>query len=99
MNFLTAVKNHRERERSVGLRVTGSEIGRVASDARRGEDLMTKAVQKITLSPLAGSPFRQAGAEPVQRAAHQGWRVRRGTGQRHRPPRSVAEPERVARLG
>ena len=57
MNFLTAVKNHRERERSVGLRVTGSEIGRVASDARRGEYLMTKAVQKITLSPSRDIPF------------------------------------------
>ena len=60
---LTAVKsplgNHTiiERERSVGLRVTGSEIGRVASGARRGEDLMTKAVQKITLSPSRDIPF------------------------------------------
>lgn len=57
MNFLTAVKNNRERERSVGLRVTGNEIGRVASGARRGEDLMTKAVQKITLSPSRDIPF------------------------------------------
>lgn len=57
MSFLTAVKNHHERERSVGLRVTGSEIGRVASGARRGEDLMTKAVQKITLSPSRDIPF------------------------------------------
>ena len=57
MNFLTAVKNDRERERSVGLRVTGSETGRVASGARRGEDLMTKAVQKITLSPSRDIPF------------------------------------------
>ena len=57
MNFLTAVKNHRERERSVGLRVTGSEIGRVASGARRGEDLITKAVQKITLSPSRDISF------------------------------------------
>ena len=60
---LTAVKsplgNHTiiERERSVGLRVTGNEIGRVASGARRGEDLMTKAVQKITLSPSRDIPF------------------------------------------
>ncbi len=57
MNFLTAVKNHRERERSVGLRVTGNEIGRVASHARRGEYLMTKAVQKFTLSPSRDIPF------------------------------------------
>ena len=35
----------------------GSEIGRVASDARRGEDLMTKAAQKITLSPSRDAPF------------------------------------------
>jgi len=39
------------------LRVTGNEIGRVASGARRGEDLMTKAVQKITLSPSRDIPF------------------------------------------
>ena len=57
MNFLTAVKNHRERERSVGLRVTGSEIGRMASDARRGEYLMTKAVQIITLYQSLQIPF------------------------------------------
>jgi len=37
--------------------LTGSEIGRVASGARRGEDLMTKAVQKITLSPSRDIPF------------------------------------------
>jgi ParB family chromosome partitioning protein len=43
--------------RRVGLRVTGNEIGRVASDARRGENLMTKAVQKITLSPSRDIPF------------------------------------------
>jgi ParB family transcriptional regulator, chromosome partitioning protein len=59
MNFLTAVKNHHERERSVGLRVTGSEIGKVASDACRGEYLMTKAVQKITLSPSRDIPFEK----------------------------------------
>ncbi|MGX0978786.1 ParB/RepB/Spo0J family partition protein [Roseovarius sp. MBR-51] len=57
MNFLTAVKNRRESERSVGLRVTGSEIGRVDSDARHGEYLMTKAVRKITLSPSRNIPF------------------------------------------
>ncbi len=57
MNFLTAVKNHREREKSVGLRVTGNEIGRVASHARRGEYLMTEAVQKITLLPSRDIPF------------------------------------------
>ncbi len=39
------------------MRVTGSEIGRVASGARRGENLMTKAVQKITLSPSRDVPF------------------------------------------
>ena len=39
------------------MRVTGSEIGRVASGARRGEDLMAKAVQKITLSPSRDIPF------------------------------------------
>lgn len=57
MNFLTAVKNHRERERSVGLRVTESDIGRVASGARHGEDLMTRAVRKITQSPSRDIPF------------------------------------------
>jgi len=35
----------------------GSEIGRVASDRHRGEYLMTKAVQKITLSPSRDIPF------------------------------------------
>lgn len=39
------------------MRVTGSAIGRVASGARRGENLMTKAVQKITLSPSRDIPF------------------------------------------
>jgi len=57
MNFLTAVKNHSERERRVGLRVTGSEIGRMHSDAHHGEYLMTKAVRKITLSPSRNIPF------------------------------------------
>jgi len=57
MNFLTAVKNDRERERSVGLRVTGSEIGRVASGARCEKDLMTRTVQKITLSPSRHNSF------------------------------------------
>ena len=37
--------------------MTGSEIGRVASGARCGENLMTKAVQKITLSPSRDIPF------------------------------------------
>ena len=46
-------------ERLVGLRVTGSEIGRVASGARCGENLMTKAVQKITLSPSRDIPFEK----------------------------------------
>jgi len=46
-----------KRERVAVKRVTGSEIGRVASGARRGEDLMTKAVQKITLSPSRDIPF------------------------------------------
>ena len=41
----------------VGLRVTGSEIGRVASGARRGEYLMAQAAQKITLSPSRDIPF------------------------------------------
>lgn len=37
--------------------MTESEIGRVASGARRGENLMTKTVQKITLSPSRDIPF------------------------------------------
>ena len=41
------------------MRVTGSEIGKVASDACRGEYLMTKAVQKITLSPSRDIPFEK----------------------------------------
>ncbi len=38
-------------------RVTGSEIGRVASGARRGQDLMVKSAQKVTLSPSRDIPF------------------------------------------
>ena len=41
----------------VGLRVAGSEIGRVAPGARRGEDLMAQAAQKITLSSSGDIPF------------------------------------------
>ena len=37
--------------------VTGSEIGRVASGARRGEDLMAKSAQKVTLSPSRDIPL------------------------------------------
>ena len=37
--------------------MTVSEIGRVASDARRGECLMAQAAQKITLSPSRDIPF------------------------------------------
>jgi ParB family chromosome partitioning protein len=42
---------------SLGLRVTGSEIEKVASGACRGEDLITKAAQKIILSPSRDIPF------------------------------------------
>ena len=41
----------------VCLRVTGSEIRRVAPGARRGEDLMAQAAQKITLSSSRDIPF------------------------------------------
>lgn len=37
--------------------VTGSEIGRVASSARRGKDLIAKSAQKITLSPSRDITF------------------------------------------
>ncbi len=37
--------------------MTVSEIGRVASGARRGEDLMAKAAQKVILSPSRDIPF------------------------------------------
>ena len=43
--------------RRVGLRVTGSAIGRVASGARCGERLMAQTTQKITLSPSQDIPF------------------------------------------
>ena len=46
-----------ESERIACLRVTGSEIGRVAPGARRGEDLMAQAAQKITLSSSRDIPF------------------------------------------
>ena len=41
----------------VGLRAAGSEIGRVAPGARRGENLMAQAAQKITLSSSRDIPF------------------------------------------
>jgi len=56
-----------KRRELVVKRVTGSEIGRVASDARRGEDLMTKAVQENHLSQFTGYPFDKADVEPVQK--------------------------------
>jgi len=37
--------------------INGLEIGRVASGARHGEDLMAKAIQKITLSPSRDIPL------------------------------------------
>jgi ParB family chromosome partitioning protein len=37
--------------------MTGSEIGRVAFGARRGEDQMAKSAQKVTLSPSRDIPF------------------------------------------
>ena len=41
----------------IGSRVAGSEIGRVAPGARRGEHLMAQAAQKITLSSSRDIPF------------------------------------------
>ncbi len=55
---------------------------------------MAKAAQNIVLSPSRDIPLRQARAEPVQRAAHQGWRLGRGTGRGHRAARPAAELER-----
>ena len=49
--------DHVESERSVGLEVTGSEIGRVASGARRGDELMAKSASRITLSASKDIPF------------------------------------------
>ena len=46
-----------ERKRSVGLRVMEREIPRMASRARRREDLITKAVQKIALPPSRDIAF------------------------------------------
>ena len=43
--------------RLVGLKMTGSEIGRVASGARCGERQMAQAAQKIILSPSRDIPF------------------------------------------
>jgi ParB family transcriptional regulator, chromosome partitioning protein len=39
--------------------MTGSEIGRVASGARRGEYLMAKAAQNIVLSSSRDIPFNK----------------------------------------
>ena len=40
-----------------GEGLTVSEIGRVAPDARRGDDLMAKAAQNVILSPSRDIPF------------------------------------------
>jgi ParB family transcriptional regulator, chromosome partitioning protein len=50
-------KKLRKSERFVGLSVTGSEIGRVAPGARRGDYLMAQVAQKITLSPSRDIAF------------------------------------------
>ena len=60
------------REKGLLVRgVTGSEIGRVASGARRGEDLMAKSAQKVTLSPARDIPFdklvlSQSNVRPIK---------------------------------
>lgn len=51
--------------------VTGSEIGRVASGARRGEDMMVKSTQNVTLSPSRDIPFdklvlTQSNVRPIR---------------------------------
>lgn len=55
--FLTAVKNLIERKGVTVKRVTGSEIGKVASEAGHGEKLIAKAALKIALFPSRGIPF------------------------------------------
>jgi len=54
---LTAVKNKLESERHVVSQVAESQIGRVVSGARLGENLMAKAVQKVALSPSRDISF------------------------------------------
>ncbi|KGM86061.1 hypothetical protein rosmuc_04170 [Roseovarius mucosus DSM 17069] len=53
--------------------VTESEIGRVASDARRGEYLTTKAVQIITLPRSLGIPF-----DKLMLRHSNAWRIKAG---------------------
>lgn len=48
---------HAERKRRAVEGLTGSEIGRVASGARCGDDLMAKSASKITLSASKDIPF------------------------------------------
>ena len=94
--------NHKviESERSVGLRVTGIEIGRVASSARRGEEQMTKTVQKITLYPSRDIPFDTLVlSQSNVRRIKAGRSVEELAEDIARPSRSVAEPERAARVG
>lgn len=48
---------HAERKRRAVKGLTGSEIGRVASGTRCGDDLMAKSASKITLSASKDIPF------------------------------------------
>jgi len=76
--------------------VTGSEIGRVASGARRGEDLMAKAAQNIVLSPSRDIPFNKLALSQANvRRIKAGVSVEELAEDIAR--RAPAEPERPAR--
>ena len=84
----------------VGLRVTGSEIGRVASGARCGEYLMANAAQKVTLSPSRDIPFdklvlNQSNVRRIKSAVSIDELAEGG----HRAAWPSAEPERATRPG
>lgn len=78
--------------------MTKSEIARVASGTRSGENLMTKAVQKITLSPWRDIPFNKLVlSQSNVRRIKFGVSVEELAGG-HRPTRPLAKPERAVRV-
>lgn len=57
--MIAVCRRHRERKRAARGATTGWRSGERLSAARRGEVKMTKAVQKITLSPSRDIPFNK----------------------------------------
>ena len=81
--------------------VTGSEIGKVASGARRGEDLMAKSTQKVSLPPSGDILFdKRVLSQSNVRRIKAGISVEELAEDIAPPhPRLAAEPERSDRSG